>query len=122
MCGPWVFYDPLRNIAVYRVSSAADGVVVEKVLGAWAVVVICDGAGVFKRFAGIRAHTLKDARCLARVYPDILGARHVLYSPGKIFDYAKRSGGERRAAPQQAVRVHQAGQDAGQATLGLRRR
>ena len=90
MCGPWVFYDPLRNIAVYRVSSAADGVVVEKVLGAWARVVICDGAGVFKRFVGIRAHTLKDARCLARVYPDSLGARYVLYSPGKIFDYAKR--------------------------------
>ena len=34
MCGLWVFHDPLRNIAVYRASSAADGVVTERILGA----------------------------------------------------------------------------------------
>lgn len=51
-----------------------------------------------KRFAGIRAHTLKDARYLARVYPDSLGARHVLDSPGKIFDCAKRFEGSAAAS------------------------
>lgn len=34
MCGLWVFYDPLKNIAVYRVSSVTDGVVMERILSA----------------------------------------------------------------------------------------
>ena len=34
MCGLWVFHDPLKNIAVCRASSVADGVVTERILGA----------------------------------------------------------------------------------------
>ena len=96
MCSLWVSCDPQRNIAAYRVGRAGDTDVVERVLGAWNGIVICDGARVFKRFARIqrcRAHVLKKARYPARVYPDSPGARHVLARPGATFADAKRSGG-----------------------------
>lgn len=100
MCGLWVFYDPQRNIAVYWVSRAGDMDVMERILGAWNGIVICDEARVFKGFARIQrcgAHILKEARYLARVYPDNPVARHVLDRLGTIFADAKRFEGSAAA-------------------------
>ena len=89
--GLWVFFDPLRKIAVYWLSPDGDNAVLERILGAWSGIIVCDGAPVFQKYTIQRcwAHILNEAKFLARNHPGNEDVLYVLARLQKIFHDAK---------------------------------
>ena len=95
--GLWVFFDPLRKIAVYWLSPDGDNDVLARILGAWNGFIVCDGAQAFRKYVIQRcwAHILNEARYLARTLPDNEDAQYILARLQKIFHDAKKFTGTR---------------------------
>lgn len=89
--GLWIFFDPLRKIAVYWLSPDGDNAVLQKILGAWDGIIVCDGAPVFRKYRIQRcwAHILNEAKYLARNFPDNERVLYVSARLHKIFHDAK---------------------------------
>ena len=89
--GLWVFFDPLRKIAVYWLSPDGDNAVLEKILAAWNGIIVCDGAPVFQKYRIQRcwAHILNEAKWYLGQFPDSESVRHVSDRLHKIFHDAK---------------------------------
>ena len=60
----WVFFDPQAKNVVYWLTRDKDGDALDRVLGDWDGIVICDGAPVFGRFSKLQrcwAHILRES-------------------------------------------------------------
>ena len=89
--GLWVFFDPLRNIAVYWLSPDGDNDVLSRILDAWNGIIVCDGARVFRKYVIQRcwAHILNEAKYLVRTLPGNKDALYILERLLKIYSDAK---------------------------------
>ena len=96
----WVFFDPQAKNVVYWLTRDKDGDALDRVLGDWDGIVICDGAPVFGRYSRIQrcwAHILRECHYLRRNNPGNERVRYVDDRLGTIFVDARAFRGSARA-------------------------